>query len=95
MTDNHNAALAVPHNIVLEDRAHLTLSGVKDVDTFDEETVCVVTERGELTIKGSDLHISRLSLEMGEMAVDGTVSALLYSDKEKPKEGTFFSRMFR
>lgn len=65
MTDNNAKTIPIPHNIVLEDRQHLTLSGVTDVDTFDEQTICVLTDLGELTIKGDDLHINRLSLEMG------------------------------
>ena len=77
------------------DRQHLTLSGVTDVDTFDEQTICVLTDLGELTIKGDDLHINRLSLEMGEMAVDGEITSLTYTDTAKPKESSFFGRMFR
>ncbi len=95
MTDNNAKAISIPHNIVLEDRRHLTLSGVTDVDTFDEQTICVLTDLGELTIKGDDLHINRLSLEMGEMAVDGEISSLAYADTAKPKESSFFGRMFR
>lgn len=95
MTDNSLQNIKAPHNAVLEDRHHLTLSGVKDVDTFDEESIALVTELGDLTVKGADLHISRLSLEMGEMEVDGEISALLYSESAKPKEGSIFSRMFR
>ena len=95
MTDNNAKTIPIPHNIGLEDRQHLTLSGVTDVDTFDEQTICVLTDLGELTIKGDDLHINRLSLEMGEMAVDGEITSLTYTDTAKPKESSFFGRMFR
>ena len=81
----------MPHNAVLEDRRLLTVSGVSDVDSFDEETVVVFTDLGELT---SNLHINRLSLEVGELTVEGNISALVYSD-EAPKSGGFFSRVFR
>ena len=60
---------SMPHNIVLEDRKMLTISGVADVDSFDEETVIVFTDLGELTIRGTNLHINRLSVEVGELTV--------------------------
>lgn len=95
MTDNSLERDTLPHNLVLEDRAHLTLSGVQDVSSFDEETIAVVTDLGELTLKGQNLHINRLSLEMGEMVVDGEISALLYAEPMHEKEGSLFKRMFR
>ncbi len=84
----------MPHNVVLEGRKNLTVSGVSDVDSFDEETVIVFTDLGELTIRGNNLHINRLSVEVGELTVEGEISALIYSD-EAPKSGGFFSRVFR
>lgn len=85
---------AMPHNMVLEDRRLLTVSGVADVDSFDEETVTVFTDFGELTIRGSNLHINRLSVETGDLTVEGNISALIYSE-EAPKSGGFFSKVFR
>ncbi len=85
---------AMPHNLVLEDRRLLTVSGVSDVDSFDEETVIVFTDLGELTVKGTNLHINRLSVEVGELTVEGNIGALIYSD-DAPKGGGFFSRVFR
>lgn len=85
---------AMPHNLVLEDRRMLTVSGVSDVDSFDEETVVVFTDLGELTIRGTNLHINRLSVEVGELTVEGNIAALIYSD-EGPKNGGFFSKVFR
>lgn len=84
----------MPHNLMLEDRRSLTVSGVSDVDSFDEETVVIFTDMGELTVRGSDLHINRLSVEVGELTVEGNISALIYSD-DQPKNGGFFSRVFR
>ncbi len=84
----------MPHNIVLEDRKLLTVSGVSDVDSFDEETVVIFTDMGELTVRGANLHINRLSVEVGELTVEGDISALIYSDNE-PKSGGFFSKVFR
>ena len=84
---------SMPHNLVLEDRKMLTVSGVSDVDSFDEQTVIVFTDMGELTVRGSNLHINRLSVEVGELTVEGNIAALIYSD-EAPKNGGFFSRVF-
>lgn len=94
MNENNANLMQVPHNIVLEDRRHLTVTGVSDVDSFDEQTIVVFTPLGELTVKGSDLHISRLSLEMGELAVDGDIAALSYADTVK-QQGSFWGRVFR
>lgn len=85
---------AAPHIATLEDRRLLTVSGVSDVDSFDEETIIVFTDFGELTVRGSNLHINRLSVEVGELTVEGDISALVYSE-ETPKSGGFFSRVFR
>lgn len=85
---------SMPHNIVLEDRKMLTVSGVSDVDSFDEQTVTVFTDMGELTVRGSNLHINRLSVDVGELTVEGNISALIYSD-EAPRSGGFFSKVFR
>ncbi len=93
--ENNTKLMKVPHNIVLEDRRHLTVSGVSDVDSFDEQTVTVFTELGELTIKGEDLHINRLSLDMGELVVDGEIAALSYAEVTKSQQGSFWNRVFR
>ena len=83
-----------PHNLILEDRRLLTVSGVSDVDSFDEETIVIFTDYGELTVRGSDLHINRLSVEVGDLTVEGKISALVYSQEASPKGG-FFSKVFR
>ncbi|MBQ7547131.1 MAG: sporulation protein YabP [Clostridia bacterium] len=84
----------LPQNISLEDRAHLSVTGVSDVDSFDERTVTVFTQLGALSIRGSDLHISVLNVETGELVVDGQIDALLYAEQQ-PKSGGLFARMFR
>lgn len=86
--------ITMPHNIVLEDRRLLTVSGVSDVDSFDEETVTIFTELGELTVRGSNLHINRLSIDSGELSVEGDIRSVAYSD-EAPKSGGFLGKVFR
>lgn len=87
-------AVTMPHNLILEDRRSLSVSGVSDVDSFDEQTVIVYTDKGELTVRGSELHINRLSVETGELLLEGNISSLTYAD-EMPKSSGFFSRVFR
>ncbi len=95
MTDEKRTAV-VPHNIVLEGRRMLTVSGVSDVDSFDEETVVIFTELGELTVRGANLHINKLSVDVGELTVEGDISALIYSENTNSgSSGGFFSRVFR
>ena len=86
--------IKMPHNLILKDRAQLTLSGVTDVDSFDENVITVYTDFGELTVKGEGLHISVLNVDTGEMSIDGYVSSLVYLENQ-PKSTSFLSRVFR
>ncbi len=87
----------VLHNLILENRKKLTLSGIEDVDSFDEESITLFTDTGTLTVKGSELHINKLSVESGEVSIEGHVDSLVYSDGESSKTRGmgFFARMFR
>ena len=86
---------ALPHNVILEDRRLLTVSGVSDVDSFDEHTVTIFTDLGELIVRGSDLHINRLSVELGELLLEGSIASLTYQDSAPKTAGGFFSKVFR
>lgn len=92
MAEN-KSAVSMPHNVIIEDRSRIMITGVSDVDSFDEETVVLVTDMGELTIKGQNLHVTKFNVESGEMSIDGMLSAFFYSG-EKSKGG-FFSRVFK
>jgi len=83
-----------PHNLILEDRKKLKMTGVTDVDSFDETTVIAYTSAGELTITGTKLHINKLNTENGELTVEGTINSLTYID-QAPKSTGFFGKMFR
>jgi sporulation protein YabP len=86
----------LPHNIVLENRQKLNVSGIYDVDNFDESSIEVYTSAGFLTIHGNDLHISKLNIENGEVSVEGEIWSMEYSDGEYKKgAGGFFSKLFR
>ena len=81
-----------PPNTPLTDRAKLSISGVEEVLRFDEERIVMRTTLGELAVGGSGLHVGRLSLETGELAVEGLVSELTYSERDAG--GGFWSRLF-
>ncbi len=83
------------HNIILEERKKLSLSGVTDVDHFDENTVLLYTSMGEMTVKGSDLHVNGLSVESGEMTVEGEIKAIIYGDPDRKAPLSFIGKIFR
>lgn len=83
------------HNLILEGRKRLSVSGVTDVDSFDENTVLLYTNMGELTVKGSDLHVNDLSVTSGEMNIEGDIQAVIYSDKERQSPLGFIGKLFR
>ena len=82
-----------PHSLQLENRNGLKMTGVTDVEAFDEECVTVYTDYGCLSISGSALHIDELNIKNGGLQISGEVSALVYSSK-KSKEKGFLKRVF-
>ncbi|MBO5911902.1 MAG: sporulation protein YabP [Clostridia bacterium] len=71
------------HGIILENRERLSISGVLDVIGFDDETVLMETELGQLTVKGQNLKVLSFTVEVGSISVEGTVSALVYTGTTK------------
>lgn len=86
-------ALEQPHKLTLDERKRLTMTGVTDVESFDEEMVVLHTVKGTVVVRGSQLHLQMLSLEGGQVHVDGTVDSLTYEDST-PGGSSFFSRLF-
>ena len=85
--------LVFPHKLTLNERKNLTLSGVTEVIAFDENTVLLSTTLGKLEVQGENLQLKNLSLDGGQVAVDGDISALFYSQaKEKL---SFWQRLAR
>jgi sporulation protein YabP len=82
------------HNIIMESRKNLTVSGVMDVDSFDEESVIVFTEQGELTIRGHNLHINKIDVDAGDLSMEGEIDSLSYSEGQ-PQKGGFFAKLLR
>ncbi|MGB9809035.1 MAG: sporulation protein YabP [Caldanaerobacter sp.] len=86
-----------PHNVSIENREKMNITGVLNVISFDEESVIVETEMGILTVRGQGLHINKLNLDEGQVSLDGEIVNLNYSEKGGivSKSGGFISRMFR
>ena len=86
--------LSREHTVALADRKRLSLTGVDDVDCFNEQIVVLHTPLGTLTVTGAGLNVSQLNVEEGRVSVEGEVDALEYSGGKK-KSGGLFSRLFR
>ena len=81
-----------PHGLTLEERKKLIVSGVEDVESFDDKQIVMRTVCGDLIIKGSDLQIDRLSLDTGDVSVLGLVTDLIY--EETAPSGSLWQRLF-
>lgn len=75
------------HHVVLEDRGQLTVSGVEEVERFDESSIILSTPCGGLEIQGEELHIEKLSLDGGDLKVEGTINALIYEPQGRERGG--------
>ena len=92
MEHRDKTVICVPHQLILQDRTRLELTGILDVDSFDDVVVNCVTSLGRLTICGANLHLHRLDLDGTALSVEGHIDSLTYSDVKK---GGLFSRFLR
>lgn len=83
----------MPHLVTLSERNSLAVTGVTDVNTFDDTAVVAHTTLGELTVRGQHLHIQRLCIETGDLTVEGDMESLTYAPI--PRGGSFFGNLFR
>jgi len=84
------------HNVIMENRRRMSVSGVEEVDSFDESSVSLYTQMGMLLIKGKNLHINKLNVDTGELIIEGEIVALIYSDGgNEKKTGGFFGKLFK
>lgn len=95
MDEKNNVAKS--HKVLLINRKNGAFSGVVDVLSFDVAEILLETELGMLLIKGHDLHVNRLSLEKGEIDIEGRIDSLTYSElKPQGKTAeTLFGRLFK
>ena len=90
--NERNTMLPETHHLELIGRERLVISGVEDVDRFDETSIIMSTAAGTLIVTGEDLHIGKLSLDGGELHVDGRIDSLSY-EEENHGGGGFWSRL--
>ena len=84
-------------NLILENRSKLSVSGVLDVLSFDDQIVIIETELGLLTIKGETLRINKLSIDTSEVIVEGQIDSISYSSKDMNKKSneSFLGKIFK
>lgn len=92
MTNPQQTSLEAPHQLQLDSRSRLHMTGVIEVESFDETMIVLTTTRGTLIVRGEGLHLQLLRLDGGEVLVDGTIDSLSYEDAQPA--GGFFARLF-
>lgn len=98
MADKTNTAKSdsgKQHSVCLDNRRRLVITGVTDTDKFNEGSVLLYTCMGEMTVRGRDLHVCGLSLESGEMIIEGEISSVVYGDSFIQSPLSAFGRIFK
>jgi len=85
------------HNLTIEGRKRMVLTGILNVESFNELEIVVETELGVLSIKGNSLHMSKLNLETGDLAIDGSIDSCTYKEKQdfKTKGKGILNKLFK
>ena len=91
MTDQMTAH----HSAILENRSTLELTGVTDVDSFDENEISLYTTLGEMVIRGRALHVNTMNVDTGDMQIDGDIRSIVYGDKDRKKKTGLFGKITR
>lgn len=84
----------IRHGVTVEGRSRVTVSGVSDVESFDENEVVMSTSQGLMSVQGAELRIDKLSIDTGDVTLNGVIDRVVYED-EAESSGGFFSRLFR
>lgn len=97
MTDDRKSTLK--HKILIEQREKLSVTGVTDVISFDEECVVAETDFGVIIFKGVNLHVNNLNVDSGELSLDGEIDSVNYEDTARAGSGkgrkSFFGKIFK
>ena len=95
LEERKNANTGLIQNLILENREKLSVSGVLDVLSFDDQIVIMDTELGLLTIKGENLRINKLSIDTSEVIVEGNMNNLTYSEEHGENKSGILSKIFK
>lgn len=83
------------HSVSINERKNISVSGVKKIDSFDNEEFLMDTVMGYMAIKGEELEIVKLDTFQGNVVIKGKVNSLIYMDSGKKKEDGVFSKLFK
>ncbi len=92
--DKIDTIASLNHNITINERKNIIISGVKKIESFDNEEFLLETTMGNIVIKGSELEIIKLDTYQGTVSIKGTIISLTYADSVKKEEGVF-SKLFK
>lgn len=82
-------------NVFIEDRNKVTITGVEQVESFNDNTIILNTIKGGMTIKGEGLNVGKLNLDEGNVKIDGIINGILYNDKDSSQKGNIIGKIFR
>lgn len=83
------------HKVIMTNRSSLLISGIEDVESFDEDQVIAYTVDGIMTIKGVDFKINRLNVDIGELEIEGDIDSIAYANGHKSDNGGFWGKIFK
>lgn len=83
------------HVLNIDNRERLTVTAIKDIDSFNEQIVYIVLEQGSLEIKGEKLHIHKLDLAEGKAIISGNINAAVYTQKKDKEQDGFWKRLLK
>ncbi|MDD6991412.1 MAG: YabP/YqfC family sporulation protein [Oscillospiraceae bacterium] len=93
--ENKQKKPAQNHTVNMENRSKVVITGVTDTDKFTENSVLLYTCMGELIIKGRGLRVTLLSVESGDMAVEGDIDGIIYGDSQVKSPLSFMGRLLK
>ena len=82
-------------NILVENRSKVTITGVEQVESFNENTIILITVKGGMTIKGEGLNVGKLNLDDGNVKIDGIINGIIYNDKGSSQKGSLIGKIFK
>lgn len=83
------------HSLAMKGREFLSASGIEDVESFDDDKIVTYTTEGQMTVKGAELRITRLSVDDGELEIEGIIDAIEYQDTHRSEGGGFWGKIFK